>query len=873
MAEYVNVDLGGGRSINLRMQEGRTIGKYSQLDDAIMQSAAGQPYHLRARLQNKLSSKQFRLDTARELNINYDPEANFGTNVPVTEVRQKYQVVRQEGKIVGTLAQPERSYEERQGAAAYERQKQEIISQEQERIKQDFPEYIENRRQGVEYVEPQKAPVGYVEPVQDRSLYEKLSVSAQKLAFQSEYRGKKYLIPAAAGAQLASNLVGIASHPVQTLKSTVSPKAWYDTIQDLGAKAAAGDPRLIGDVATYWVLGKAGKAVTERVGVVAEKYRAPEVRMSGLTTNRMLTAEGITDVSNIRAEIVKGKARYDVIGKSVERWLPNEKAVLSKLDADYAIRQIAPDKSLKQVYTAQARGLSRTTMSEGASIKVMDIDTQLNLGNKKAASFLKDITKVTPSDVIETYKGRRSPNYFDPKLTKTDYGYSLKIGKRRFSVIEKRLAKDTLGEFNPNTEQIFLKRGLPREQALNTALHEAGHKLYYEAEIGKLKATKGLQKVSKAERRLIKNYVTETYGKGVYEKPDLLEEGAADAMTGYFKNMPLDRTPGLKSNLDAYFRNPRYLGDFKRQVVDIRRVKTMEGVQFTFDYGIKQYKKKAPVFNPDPARARLMAAGTFESRLNVELTGPGGKVELWRTRALTTQQKVPGKLKLSPDEMRLFSEDTNLKKLFKNKRGGLGPETDTFLKIGREPGEIVQSYPRGQIESIARMLEPKFKGIPISVLKPQLDVRAEQRAITGGAVPSFGPQRNIQESISRNITRQISRPFQVSMYRSLQRNIQRTSQRQLQRTIQRPIERPVDITGGGSSFTFYNPPPSPPPLIFDFPPTGKRPKRGKSSFFGLNIKPQYAASLKAIDLGIFAPKGFKPDKFVGSGLFVRPLVR
>lgn len=83
---------------------------------------------LRERRQIKKAGKKRLLELAREAGINYDPPHYFGTNVQVTEVRRDYQVVRnEEGKIIGTLAVPEKTYEERRAEAEEARRQEDLI--------------------------------------------------------------------------------------------------------------------------------------------------------------------------------------------------------------------------------------------------------------------------------------------------------------------------------------------------------------------------------------------------------------------------------------------------------------------------------------------------------------------------------------------------------------------------------------------------------------------------------------------------------------------------------------------------------------------------------------------------------------------------
>lgn len=92
----------------------RIIKSYPALSAAIRDKVGS------ARL--RMMSKRERLAYARQQGWSYKPPVKFGTDQQTTALTQKYQVVREEGKIVATLKQPEKTYEQRVAEESNNRQ-------------------------------------------------------------------------------------------------------------------------------------------------------------------------------------------------------------------------------------------------------------------------------------------------------------------------------------------------------------------------------------------------------------------------------------------------------------------------------------------------------------------------------------------------------------------------------------------------------------------------------------------------------------------------------------------------------------------------------------------------------------------------------
>lgn len=96
--------------------------KQKIVDEALKDVSKSRRLREKRLLEAEMGSKARTLELAKKYNITYDPPANFGANTKVTEVKQSHQVVRDDkGKIVGTLAVPEQTYEQRKETAAAER--------------------------------------------------------------------------------------------------------------------------------------------------------------------------------------------------------------------------------------------------------------------------------------------------------------------------------------------------------------------------------------------------------------------------------------------------------------------------------------------------------------------------------------------------------------------------------------------------------------------------------------------------------------------------------------------------------------------------------------------------------------------------------
>ena len=114
----VNVEYRAGRSVTVSKLTGETASSYPELGDDILKAFSNEPYHVRQAIEDKIKSKEYRLELGEKLGIDYNPPANFGTNTEVTLVKKTEQIVRDDtGKIIGTLGVPEQTYEQRYKSA------------------------------------------------------------------------------------------------------------------------------------------------------------------------------------------------------------------------------------------------------------------------------------------------------------------------------------------------------------------------------------------------------------------------------------------------------------------------------------------------------------------------------------------------------------------------------------------------------------------------------------------------------------------------------------------------------------------------------------------------------------------------------------